>query len=403
VRILDVSPSVVFPASGPGRHVRTYNLLLGLTARNEVRQFSLDGASAGAAVHVERVAPGYREIRYRHPDVQHALALADRRWGSPSVLAGEALGLTRPRELDDLLDWADITLVECPWQLPYCRERSPSGRLVLAAHNVELLRFGSYAEIGGVTTLRDLRVIEYLERKALEDADLVVAVSETDRHAFGEWYDADLDRIVVVPNGADRKRFAPTPRGERALARDALGLPDKPTAVVVGVDTAPNRAALGWVERIATLVPDTTFLVVGPISTPRVDGNLVATGLVDDVACYLRAADVALCPVEFGGGTKLKLFEALAAGLAVVAFAESTHGTTFRSGRHLLVVDKDENALADAVRLLGRDRRLADRLSLEGWAVAERHDWGVVARELECALVALVGDTVIPSGTLTAR
>jgi glycosyltransferase involved in cell wall biosynthesis len=272
----------------------------------------------------------------------------------------------------------------------------------LAAHNVELLRFGSYAEIGGVTTLRDLRVIEYLERKALEDADLVVAVSETDRHAFGEWYDADLDRIVVVPNGADSRRFAPSPRRERALARDELGLPDRPTAAFVGVDTPPNRAALGWVERAAMLVPDMTFLVVGPISTPRVDGNLVATGLVEDVAYYLRAADIALCPVEFGGGTKLKLFEGLAAGLAVVAFVECTHGTPLRPGRHLLVVDKDENALADAVRQLARDTRLADRLSLEGWAVAKRHDWGVAARELESALVALVGDTVVSSGTLTS-
>jgi glycosyltransferase involved in cell wall biosynthesis len=81
---------------------------------------------------------------------------------------------------------------------------------------------------------------------------------------------------------------------------------------------------------------------------------------------------------------------------------ECTHGTPLRPGRHLLVVDKDENALADAVRQLARDTRLADRLSLEGWAVAKRHDWGVAARELESALVALVGDTVVSSGTLTS-
>ena len=70
---------------------------------------------------------------------------------------------------------------------------------------------------------------------------------------------------------------------------------------------------------------------------------VVATGLLDDFGVALAAADFALCPIEFGGGTKIKLLEGLAAGLPTVAFAEALHGLDLDG--EVLAAPKSEHGL----------------------------------------------------------
>ena len=62
------------------------------------------------------------------------------------VLAGVALRCTRPKTLRQLLDWADVTLVEFPWQVAHVARLEPTGPIVLASHNVEVQKFASYAD-----------------------------------------------------------------------------------------------------------------------------------------------------------------------------------------------------------------------------------------------------------------
>ncbi len=146
-------------------------------------------------------------------------------------------------------------------------------------------------------------------------AELVIAVSDADRDLFVAHYAADPARVVVAPNGADTDTYTPSDDRARRRAKRRLGLPDKPTVIFAGGDVAPNRAGLRHVERLANLTDRFTFLVVGPVARPRRGGNVVATGFVEDLRLHLQAADLAICPIEHGGGTKIKLLEALAAGL----------------------------------------------------------------------------------------
>jgi glycosyltransferase involved in cell wall biosynthesis len=230
-----------------------------------------------------------------------------------------------------------------------------------------------------------------VEARAVRLADLVVAVSDADRLELVHRYGADPGSVVVVPNGDDTDRCAPLAPDLKAALRNDLGLGEKPVVVYVATSTTANRAGLGWVQRLACATDRFTFLVVGPVSPPAIDGNLHAAGRVPDVVPYLQAADLAICPIEYGGGTKIKLFESLAAGLPAVVFAESLRGTELRHGEHLLVAGKTARDLLAGLEHLADDADLAGRLGAAGRAfVVERHDWRDAADRLEAALGSLL-------------
>ncbi len=391
MRILNVSPRVVFPPYR-GSSVRTYNLLRHLSTRHEIRQFSYARRGerpSGRPEHGVRITPSYLEHRYFTPIGAAVSELGERSWISAPVLSGVALRLVRPQLLQEWLRWADVTLVEFPWQFGLCRHENPTGRFVLATHNVEAQKFRSYSDAAGTpwTTTPWVRFIEHIERRAVAEAELILAVSAEDRNAFVDRYGADPARVIVVPNGADTERYRPADRDRRRAAKLTLGLPDKPTVIYVAADVPPNRVGLRWVQRLADRTDRFTFLVLGHVAKPAVNGPLIATGLVDDLASYLQAADIGICPIEHGGGTSIKLLESLSAGLPTVAFAEALHGLKARDREHLLVVDKNEDALLSALKLLADDAVFADHLARAARRlVCDEYDWAAIAEKVDAAL-----------------
>lgn len=395
MRILDVSPRVCFPPER-GSSVRTYNLLRHLALRHEIRQFSQarwNGFGARGATQEVQVSPSYLEWRYSDPAASLLCEVSERAWVRAPVLSGAALRLRRPSLLLEFLRWADVVLVEFPWQFAFSREECPRARVVLAAHNVEALKFPQYAQASGMKIRRGpwMRYIERAESSAVAGADLVLAVSPDDKLALIERYGADPSRIVVVPNGADTQMYRPADPDTRLAAKREVGLPDRPTALFVSADVPPNRDGLAWLRQLAALTQRYTFLVVGPISRPRVEGNVVFTGFVSDIAVYFRAADMALCPIRFGGGTKIKLLESLAAGLPAVALPESIQGLDARHGEHLLIVDRSLTQWVATLERLADDAALARRLSSAASDFVRRHhDWRQIAGAMETALSRLV-------------
>jgi glycosyltransferase involved in cell wall biosynthesis len=266
--------------------------------------------------------------------------------------------------------------------------------VVLSTHNVEIDTRLSNAGAAGISIERSrlLARVRRVEEEGLARADLVLAVSTADRNAFVERFGVPSDRVVEVPNGSDTEELAPVEPGSRPERRRRLGLPERPTAIYVAAGPKiPDRFGLEWFERTARLLPDVTFLVVGGIvARPRVDGNVVATGFVEDVRPYLEAADLAVAPIQYGGGTKIKVWDTLAAGLPTVVFAETVNGMELVDSEHVLVAAKDDAALAGAVRQLLGEPALAARLAAAGRAfVVARHDWRRSAENLDAALTEL--------------
>ncbi len=398
MRILDVSPRLVWPPDN-GSSARMYYLLRELSRDHEVRQFSQARLSEvrqrqfTAEVWPTRT---YQEYRNRSLIAAAASEWCHRSWIRPqAIFSGACLRLTRPARLREWLRWAEVALVEFPWQFAYCRRAAPALPMVFASHNVEVLTRSSNARAAGVRVERSplLRLVRRQEQHAVAHADLILAVSEDDRREYVRRYGVDADRVVTVPNGTDTEGLLPLgPATKRAL-RAKLGLPDKPTVVYLASGPkVPDIEGLKWVGSVAREQPDLTFLIVGGISArPYIEGNIIATGLVADHRPYLQAADISLSPIQHGGGTKIKVLDGLAAGLATVAFAETIRGTTLRDGEHVIVAEKSEAALERAVRRLVDEPGLANALATAGRRfVSIRHDWKAIARRLESVLVDLL-------------
>ena len=401
-----VAPRAAAPCNH-GSSVRAWNLYRHLSLRHEIRQFSQLGLTGGwrGLGRETWIAPTYHERYCRHPLALAVSAVSERAWPTSPVASGLGLRLARPRALRELLEWADITLVEFPWQFGQCARTQRDGLLVYSSHNVESVKFASFADAQGVPTRRSLwlRAIARMEAATVARADLVVCVSAAERREFIRRYGADPRRTVEVPNGADTERYAPVPLETKAARKQQLALPPRPTVVFAGSTAPPNRVAVRWIRRLAASTDRFTFLVVGPVAAPEHAGSFVATGLVDDIRPYLEAADFAVCPIEHGAGTKIKLWESLAAGLPSVAFRQSVNGTELQDRRHLLVADASELSLLAALERLDADPAYASALAGAARAfVAEQHDWRLSARKLESALLELLARCQPPARGLRA-
>lgn len=410
MRILDVSPRAVYPPRR-GSAIRTYSLLRHLSAHHDVRQFSFprddDPFRLWPGLEQRQLTPGYSQLQFRHPVASAANLLGEKTWTRAPLLSGLALEITRPPLLSRLLRWADVVLVEFPWQFGYCRRRTEAP-VVLASHNLETLKFASWAQAANasLTGRPWVRYVERMEARATRAASLVLAVSANEGEHYVEHYGVDPERVVEIPNGADTERYTPIHPHAKPAARRRLGLPERPTAIYVGSDIPPNHRGADWVRRLAEAVHGFTFLAVG--KGARLDhrtSNLICTGLVDDIRPYLAAADVALCPIEHGAGTKTKLLEYMAAGLPSVVFAPALGGLLARDGVEVLVAEPSVAGLRQAVERLAHDRALALRIGRAARALTvKRYDWGRIARRLDDALNEVLDSRpVMPRRTLRSR
>ncbi|MEA3136531.1 MAG: polysaccharide biosynthesis protein PslH, partial [Thermoplasmata archaeon] len=202
--------------------------------------------------------------------------------------------------------------------------RSTSVPLVLDHHNVEHQRFRT---MGRPLVARAMR---RYERWLFRRSSLIVVVSEDDRQGLRAMGVQD-GKLVVVPNGFDPKQFRFDPaRG--AQVRTELGLTPTDKAVLFfgKLDYAPNRDAVLKILDVARAFadrPEIRFLIaganLGPMSLPD---NVTYLGAVKSTADLLQAADLVLAPLSSGGGTKLKVIEALATGRTVLTSPVGVEG-----------------------------------------------------------------------------
>jgi glycosyltransferase involved in cell wall biosynthesis len=270
--------------------------------------------------------------------------------------------------------------------LPLLRELGMT--VVLNAHNIEGPLHDELAgERPDVLSRAFVGRLHALERRAFAAVDQVWVCSEADRRAAAARYPGHAP-LHVVPNTIDVAAYA----GPRSPAPE-------PSVLFVGtLGYPPNeRAALRLVTEIHPALvrrdPRTRLTIVGGDPSPaliaavdRAAGRVELTGQVADVRPYLRRAWTAVVPLAEGGGTRLKILEALAAGVPVVSTAKGAEGLDLRPGREFVLADGDE-AIAAAVGALLEDPAQRDRLARAGRVrVAERYDVAAAERGIADAL-----------------
>jgi polysaccharide biosynthesis protein PslH len=264
---------------------------------------------------------------------------------------------------------------------------------ILFTHNVEAEIWRRHADTAGNPVSRFLlgqqwhRMLRF-ERAALSRFDLVLAVSDADRHTFARLYPGALKRPAhVVQTGVDTAFFAPMPA--EAVRRAHL--------VFTGsMDWLPNEDGMLYfvrdiLPRIRQLEPETTLSIIGRAPTPAVQrlaeqSGIEVTGRVDDVRPHIANGSVYVVPLRIGGGTRLKIFEAMAMGKAVVSTTVGAEGLPVTHGRDVLIADEPARFAQAVVHMI---RDADDRRRIEHAArqlVVAKYDWSAVAADFQAAL-----------------
>lgn len=228
-------------------------------------------------------------------------------------------------------------------------------------------------------TARQARLLDVFEPEIHKIFDVTTFCSKND-YAYAR-RNAPNATLAVVANGVDSAEYLPSAD------------PIEPYSIVLtaSMDAAQNTDAAIYLARdvfpqIRARQPNAKLYLVGrnpPVELQKfASDHLVITGTVPDVRSYIARAHVYVAPIRIGGGTRLKLLEAMAMKKAIVTTTVGAEGIEYQPDVHMLIGD-DVEAFADNVNRLFEDEPLRRRLGEHGRALVEStYDWSITGRDI---------------------
>jgi polysaccharide biosynthesis protein PslH len=421
MRILWVKADKLLPVQNGG-NIRTYHVLRYLSARHELTFYSYYGGTPDP--HYERdlqqqlpgavaVCTGKRELSGAARGLDYLAHLSAQPPYAVSRFAHAKIQKQiqtwfRERRFDvavcDFLDAA----VNFPGSLSI-----PS---VLFQHNVESEIWRRHADTAGNPAKTMMYRMEFrkmlrYERAAVCKFHHVIAVSENDRSLMTRWVDGD--RVTVVPTGVDLAHYRPDPAASDANASAPL------ITFVGAMDWEPNVDGVEYFcsevwPTIKAEVPQARFRIVGRNPDRRVQkwasnstttndvGSIEVTGRVPSIVEHLHQSAVVIVPLRIGGGTRLKIYEAMATAKAVVSTTVGAEGLDVHHGRDIILAD-DPRSFAQAVIMLLRDPELRRRYEKAAVETAARYDWPAIGERFSEVLQSVAGKKSLAVRTIPAR
>jgi glycosyltransferase involved in cell wall biosynthesis len=281
-----------------------------------------------------------------------------------------------------------VDLWHCEWT-PYAEtlHHAVEGPTVVVAHNVESVIWQRYFETERNPLKRwyigkQWRKFERFERRALGEVTRTVAVSDVDADRLRD--DFGVSRIDVVENGVDTAYFQPSEMTREPARLLFLG----------SLDWRPNLDGVAiMLERIFPAVrqlePTATLCLVGrnpPDWLHRLAATIPGVELhatVPDVRPYLANCGLMVVPLRIGGGSRLKILEALASGVPVVSTRVGAEGLCLEPERHLTVVDEMDDLAPAIVRGIRNHAALLQQAEAGREVVLAQYDWDALAEKME--------------------
>jgi glycosyltransferase involved in cell wall biosynthesis len=273
--------------------------------------------------------------------------------------------------------------------LPVIRQASGSPSILIDWHNIESELMWRFSETTRnlpkkLVAKRTASLLERAEHQLLDNCDTHTVVSERERRKILAL--RPKANIHVIPNGVDSAFYAPTTARRQATQDDA------PKLLFVGsMDYHANIDAVTWFVRevwpaIARKHPNIRFVIVGRDPAPSVrvlaSARIEVTGTIDDVRPYYESATAIIVPLRSGSGTRLKILEAMAAGVPIVSTRLGAEGIDVQHDVHLLLADNPDDILAAVTTLISSSdirRRLVEHAQA---LVTKHYDWSILGEQL---------------------
>ncbi|MBI3005421.1 MAG: glycosyltransferase [Ignavibacteriales bacterium] len=385
MKVLHIMPYSPVPPDFGGA-MRSYHLLKEMTKRHEVTLLTYGNVNDYIAIDREfrqlqeiHLVPFPWAQKYRRMGQLYAM------WKRKSFLRY----LVETRYMQRVIDWLvrrnayDIVQTEFSLMGGFTLPQGPVK--ILDAHNIEYDNFKRMAANARslVRKFHYARESEFFHWEELESwrlQDAIFVTSERDREIVQR--ETPSVPNMVVPNGVDISYFKPSDLQPEPFSLVFTGM----MAYVPNYD-----GILYFLDKIFPLivekVPQVKIYVVGNrpprILQRRASENVMITGYVADVRPYVWRSGVYVVPLRMGGGTRLKVLEAMAMKKPIVTTSIGCEGINGVQGQSLLILD-DPKEFAEGVVTLLQDGTLRERLVQAGHElVCSQYDWPVIGKQME--------------------
>ncbi len=390
MRILWLKTELLHPVDKGGK-IRTYNMLKELKGDHHITYLTLDDGSAHGEAREraqeychELVSVPYqaREKFSKGFYAELLLNLASRfpyaikKYESPGMRK-QIVERTNNQTVDVVICDFLAPAINVPPTLP-----CPA---ILFQHNVEAMIWKRHFEVQNNALNKaylrgQWRKMVRFEKEMCRRFDAVVAVSTEDRDQMRSQYGASA--VFEVPTGVDTDFFRPS--GTEKV--------DSHNVVFTGsMDWLPNEDAIRYytdqiLPIIRRSIPNATLTVVGRNPYPslldlsRRDSSIVVTGRVDDVRPHMERAAAYVVPLRIGGGTRLKIYEAMAMEKGIVSTTIGAEGLPVTDGKELRIADTPETFAAAVVDLLTTPEAARKLGQESARVVREKFGWSGVAK-----------------------
>ncbi len=388
MRILHFAPRVCWPLD-TGAKLRNYHLARVLSATTDITLLAFTDAEQSLG-ELEKV---YQQVIAVSRDRGYTLLKLIRGTlgSTPLPVLNYTTGSMK-RALESILSQQDFDVVQLESihlmdYLPIITASRQRPLMICDWHNIESELMRRYSErepniLKRAYAGKTARLMSEFERRAMHEFDAHIAVSQRDAEELRS-HNANA-QVFMIENGVDTAYYSDD---QDASAAPRAATRSKPNRIVfvgsmdyhANIDGAVSFARDVW-PGLHDREPELVFTIVGRDPAPEVRAlarsrRIEVTGTVDDVRPFYREAIAAVVPLKVGGGSRLKILEAIAAGVPAVSTTLGAEGLDVHDGQDILIADTNEQ-LAAAISSLAGSKEYRQRLSAAGRAlVSKRYDW----------------------------
>lgn len=391
MKILWANPHFLHPTTKGGQ-IRTLEMLRHLHRWHEIHYIALENAGEpeGVAKSSEYCTKAY-PIPHRLSRRASLAFAAQAAWNliNPLPLAVARYQSSRMRQvIADLLEKERFDRLVCDFLFPAPNIPSMKQAL-LFQHNVETTIWDRHLATAPDPLRRAFfrtqrnRMASY-EGKMCRESGHVVAVSTKDANRFRDMF--GIGCVSEVPTGVDVDSFTPPVSGSPNRLADLV--------FVGSMDWLPNiDGCTYFVNEILPLIrkskPDCKLAIVGRspgkdiLTMAQRDPNILVSGTVPDIRPHLWGSTISIVPLRIGGGTRLKIYEAMAAKIPVVSSTVGAEGLPVKHGRNIFLADTPEDFANRSIELLDSAALRGEMASAAWNMVASDFSWERAARIFE--------------------
>jgi sugar transferase (PEP-CTERM/EpsH1 system associated) len=402
MKLLWVNSRLTYPLDQGGK-IRTYNILKNLSQEHEI-----DILTLATLPRDEQHLPAVREI-CRNLVV---VPIADPKRGSPQFLAGALWNLfsslpysiskykssEMKKKASEMVENEKYDLVISDFLTPTVNLKLPLEQpKAIFQHNVESIIWKRLAEqqrwpLRKIYFSSQWKRMDKYEKSICRQYDGLICVSREDADHLQYDYGAKL--AIPIDTGVDTEYFHPEPDLESRT----------PMLVFTGtMDWLPNRDGVRWfLDKVFPIVseeaPDAGCVIVGKNPPEDIlkravkDKNLEVTGWVEDVRKYIHKAWIYVVPLRVGGGTRIKIFEAMACAKPVVSTKLGAEGLPLANEKNCFMEDEPQ-AMADTILHVIDNRQMRQKIGNAARQLVEnKHDWSIIARQFSAACQKIISE-----------